>query len=90
MSGQPQAYIPHMHLCNLLDHIMTSSVVKHLGQDKILYDLQHGFQARRWCETELTILIEEINQKPIRRKQTYVILLDFSKAFAKVSHEKLL
>ena len=34
-------------LCKLLEHIVTSTVVKHLDQNKILYDLQHGFRAKR-------------------------------------------
>ncbi|MCG8045233.1 MAG: hypothetical protein JAY66_06065 [Candidatus Thiodiazotropha taylori] len=77
-------------LCKLLEHIVTSNVVKHLDQHEILYDLQHGFRARRSCETQLTMLIEELHQNLSEGKQTDVILLDFSKAFDKVSHEKLI
>ena len=77
-------------LCKLLEHIVTSNVVKHLDKHKILYDLQHGFHAKRSCETQLTMLIEEKQQNLSDGKQTDVILLDFSKAFDKVSHEKLI
>ena len=77
-------------LCKLLEHIVTSNAVKHLDKHKILYDLQHGFRAKRSCETQLTMLIEEIQQNLSDGKQTDVILLDFSKAFDKVSHEKLI
>ena len=38
-------------LCKLLEHTVTSSVVKHLDKHKILYDLQHGFHTKRSCET---------------------------------------
>ena len=69
---------------------MISNVVKHLDQHKILYDLQHSFRARRSCETQLTLLIEELHQNFSDGKQTDVILLDFSKAFDKVNHEKLI
>ena len=77
-------------LCKLLEHIVTSNVVKHLDQHKILYDLQHGFRARRACETQLTMLIEELHQNLSDGKQPDVILLDFSKAFDKVNYEKLI
>ena len=77
-------------LCKLLEHIITSTVVKHLDQNKILYDLQHGFRAKKSCETQLTMLIEELHQNLKEGTQTDVILLDFSKAFDKVSHEKLI
>ena len=50
----------------------------------------YGFHARRSCETKLTMLIEEIHQNLSDGKQTDVILLDFSKAFDKVNHEKLI
>ena len=72
---------------------MTSNVVKHLDQYKILYDLQHSFRARRSCESQLTMLIEKLHQNLSDGKQTDVILLDFSKAFDKVNHvnhEKLI
>ena len=65
-------------------------MVKHLDQNKILYDLHHGFRAKRSCETRLTMLIEELHQNLKAGTQTDVILLDFSKAFDKVSHEKLI
>ena len=60
-------------LCKILEHIITSNIVKHFDDNKILYDFQHGFRAKRSCETQLIMLVE-----------------DFSKAFDKVSHEKLI
>ena len=64
--------------------------MKHLDKHKILYDLQHGFRANRSCETQLTMIIEEIQQNLSDGKQTDVIWLDFSKAFDKVRYEKLI
>ena len=77
-------------LCKILEHIIKSSIVKHFNDNKILYDLQHGFRAKRSCETQLTMLVEELHQNMKAGKQTDVILLDFSKAFDKVNHEKLI
>ena len=77
-------------LCKVLEHIIASNVVKHLNSNRLMYDLQHGFPERRSCETQLVSLIEELARKSRLGKQTDLILLDFSKAFDKVNHSKLL
>ena len=77
-------------LCKMLEHIMASHMVKHLDKHDLLYDLQHGFRAKRSCETQLTMLFEYLARKTSAGKQTDLILLDFSKAFDKVNHSKLL
>ena len=64
--------------------------MKYLDENQILYDLQHGFRSKRPCETQLTMLIDELHSNLKDGKQTDIILLDFSKAFDKVNHEKLI
>ena len=63
---------------------------KHFNQNNILYDLQHGFREKRSCETQLIQLVEDLARNITSGKQTDLILLDFSKAFGKVNHLKLL
>ena len=63
-----------------MEHIIASSLTKHLNQNNILYDLQHGFRDRRPCETQLLQLIEALARNMPEGKQTDLILLDFSKA----------
>ena len=77
-------------LCKVLEHIIASNVVKHLNSNRLMYNLQHGFQERRSCETQLVSLIEDLARKSSLGKQTDLILLDFSKAFDKVNHSKLI
>ena len=79
-------------LCKVLEHIIASNVVKHLNTNRLMYDLQHSFRERRSCETQLHVvsLIEDLAHKSSLGKQTDLILLDFSKAFDKVNHSKLL
>ena len=77
-------------LCKVLEHILASNIVKHLDGQGILYDLQHGFREKRLCETQLIMLIEDLARNASVGKQTDIILLDFSKAFEKVNHGKLL
>ena len=55
-----------------------------------MYDLQHGFREEQLCETQLIMVIEDFARNASVGKQTDIILLDFSKAFDKVNHSKLL
>ena len=75
--------------CKLMEHIIASNLTKHLKNHSILY-VQHGFRGRRSCETQMIQLIDEIARGLSSGRQTDFILLDFSKAFDKVSHTKLL
>ena len=77
-------------LCKVLEHILASNIVKHLDAQEIMYDMQHGFREKRSCETQLVMMIEDLAGNASAGNQTDVILLDFSKAFDKVSHSKLL
>ena len=69
---------------------MASQIVKHMHEHSLLYDLQHGFREKGSCETQLTMLVEDLARNASKGKQTDLILLDFSKAFDKVNHSKLI
>ena len=77
-------------LCKVLEHIMASRLVRHLNKHDLLYDLQHGLREKRSCETQLTMLFEDLARNTGAGKQTDLVLLDFSKAFDKFNHSKLL
>jgi hypothetical protein len=77
-------------LCKVMEHIIASSIVKHFTDQNILYHLQHGFREKRSCVTQLTMLVNDLTTTMDEGKQTDLILLDFSKAFDKVNHEKAL
>ena len=76
--------------CKLQEHILTSNILKHLDKNDILTDCQHGFRARRSCETQLLTLAEELVSGMHKGQQHDLIVLDFSKAFDRVPHERLL
>ena len=65
-------------------------MVKHLEIHDILVNCQHGFRAKRSCETQLIFLTQEITNHLHYGVQNDLLILDFSKAFDKVSHKKLL
>ena len=77
-------------LCKVLEHMVASNLTKHLAYSNIIFELQHGFREKRDCETKLVMLVVEIAKNMQMEKQTDLILLDFSKAFDKVAHEKLI
>ena len=45
---------------------------------------------KRYCETQLVMLAENLSRNAIKEQQTYLLSLDFTKAFDKVNHDKLL
>ena len=74
----------------MTEHIIASNIVKHLDSKGLMYDLQHGFREGRSCETQLVSLVEDLARRSSQGRQTDLVLLDFSKAFDKVNHSKLL
>ena len=77
-------------LCKVLERIVASNLTKHLANSNKLFQLQHGFREKRSCETPLVMLGDEISKNMQMGKQTDLIFLDFSKAFDKVAHKKLI
>ena len=62
----------------------------HLECNNILHNAQHGFRKRRSCESQLIVTIQDLAHNIDTMDKTDVILLDFSKAFDKVPHKRLL
>ena len=77
-------------LCKLMEHVVYSQMGSHLDNHDILHQNQHGFRKGLSCETQLVGTIQDWASSINSKGQTDVILLDFSKAFDKVSHRKLL
>ena len=64
--------------------------MSHLDRLDILVDSQHGFRKRRGCDTQLVSTISDIAKYFDINKQVDAVLLDFSKAFDRVPHTRLL
>jgi hypothetical protein len=71
------------------EHILTNNILKHLDRNSILTDCQHGFRARRSCDTQLLSLKHELAISLDSGIQQDLIILYFSKAFDKVPHQRL-
>ena len=64
-------------------------MAKHLSQHRIILDSQHGFRERLSTVTQLITSVNDWSTTLEHRGQSDVILLDFSKAFDRVSHHHL-
>ena len=73
----------------VMEHILHSQIMKHLEEHGILSDQQHGFRKRRSCESQLILTLQDLAAGIDAFQQIDAILLDFSKAFDKVPHERL-
>ena len=76
--------------CKLLEHVICSHMRDHLDRQGILSTFQHGFRAMYSCETQLAVTIHDILNIRDRGIQSDIAILDFSKAFDKVPHKRLL
>jgi hypothetical protein len=77
--------------CKLIEHIITSHIMKHADTHTILYPLQHGFRKGLSCETQLIEFVDDItrNIDAGTGRQTECLIIDLSKALDKVSHSLL-
>lgn len=76
--------------CKILEHVIHSCIINHFEHNQILTDCQHGFRKRRSCETQLIMTVDDLARGLNEKQQVDAILLDFSKAFDKVPHQRLL
>ena len=75
--------------CKILEHTIFSGISHHPEEHNVIHDEQHGFRSGCSCETQLLITIHDFANNLNNQKQTDAILLDFTKAFNKVSHKQL-
>ena len=75
--------------CKVMEHILTSQISKHLDRNKILTSLQHGFRKGHSCNTQLIQVVDDWMDSIENSGQIDAAILDFSKAFDSVPHERL-
>ena len=63
--------------------------MNHAERANIISPLKHVFRKGRSCKTQLIEFTDDITKNMENRKQTDVLIMDFSKAFDKVSHSLL-
>eukprot|EP00057_Strongylocentrotus_purpuratus_P029222 XP_011683696.1 PREDICTED: RNA-directed DNA polymerase from mobile element jockey-like [Strongylocentrotus purpuratus] len=77
-------------ICKVAEHIIHSQIIHHLDEHNLLTDFQFGFRRKRSCESQLLVTVDDLATGLRDKQQIDAILLDFSKAFDRVPHERLL
>ena len=62
----------------------------HLEKCDVLTSFQHGFRKAHSCETHLLLTVDNLMCSFDQKIQSDIAILDFSRAFDTVPHERLL
>ncbi|MEG7522268.1 MAG: reverse transcriptase domain-containing protein, partial [Chromatiales bacterium] len=77
-------------MCKLMEHVQVSNLMKHVEKNNIFYILQHGFRKGLACETQPLEFLDHLTSNLQNNHQIDTLIMDFSKAFDKVSHSRLI
>ncbi len=77
-------------ICKVQEHIIFSNIMDHADLRKILVHFQHGFRKGHSCESQLINKVEELSKALNQKQQTDCLVLDFSKVFDTVAHQRVL
>ena len=89
----PSNYRPVSLTCvcsKIMEHIITSQLMKHLETNGLLHHRQHGFRSKHSCETQLEDFFHQLHNSLEKGKRVDAVMMDLSKAFDKVAHNRLL
>ena len=76
--------------CKMLETLIRDELVRHLEDNQLLSDVQHGFRRGRSCLTNLLTYLDEVGEAVDRGPPVDVNFMDCEKAFDKVPHKRLL
>ena len=73
-----------------MEGLLKDALMKHLLQNNLLKASQHGFMQKKSCLTNLVEYLDTLTKLVDEGNSVDVIYLDFSKAFDKVPHARLI
>ena len=74
----------------ILEHIIHRHIMNHCDQHNLFSSNQHGFRQKHSCESQLILSIEDMYRQQDENKQVDMLILDFTKVFDTVPHQRLL
>ena len=77
-------------ICKIMESLLLDSIVLHLSSNNLIRSSQHGFMQHRSCLTNLLHFIDTLTSLLDKGHNIDVFYLDFSKAFDRVPHQRLL
>ena len=91
--GEPSNYRPVSLTCivsKVYERIMRKKITEHLTTNNLIRPSQHGFMKSRSCQTNLLEFLDCVTEMIDNGDAVDIIYLDYSKAFDKISHCKLI
>ena len=76
--------------CKLMERIIRDQIVKHMSRNDFFSPFQYGFVSGKSCVTQLLEFLDDITESLDQGGDIDIIYLDFSKAFDKIPHKKLM
>jgi len=70
--------------------IIRDALVRHLEDNHLITDSQHGFRKGRSCLTNLLEFLDKVTGCVDAGGNVDIVFLDFAKAFDKVPHKRLI
>jgi len=77
-------------ISKIMEHMICKHIHNHLEKCDILTSFQHGFRKAHSCETPLLLTVDDRMRSFDQKIQSDIAILDFSRAFDTVPHERLL
>ena len=82
----------HEYSITLFQHVVEQGIISTVLHffSNLLSSHQHGFRQKHSCESQLILSIEDKYRQQDKNKQVDMLILDFTKAFDTVPHQRLL
>jgi hypothetical protein len=77
-------------VCKVMESILRDIITEHLISNQLINLSQHGFMPDRSCQTNLLEFLDKLFAMLDDNEPVDIVYLDFSRAFDKVSHAKLI
>ena len=74
----------------VMETIIRNNLMKHMEENNLFSNEQHGFRKGKSCVTQLLEVLEDWMDKLDKKQEIDVIYFDFEKAFDKVPHKRLI
>ena len=75
---------------SIFERVLRVHLVNFIENNDLMTNTQHGFRKKRSCESQLILTVNDLAEVIDKGGQTDTILLDFSKAFDVVPHQRLI
>jgi len=76
-------------ICKVFESLVRDTLVRHLEQNCLIQDSQHGFRKGRSCLTNLLTFLDKVTGSIDSGSSVDVVFLDFANAFDKVPYKRL-